>query len=335
MITISLCMIVKNEERNLRRCLESLEGLMDEIIIVDTGSTDQTVEIAKEYTDQIYHYVWEDDFSKARNYCISKATKDYIYIADADEVLDEENRGRFKLLKEALLEEIDIVQMKYGNQLEYNSVYNYDEEYRPKLFKRIRTFRFVDPVHETLQVDPVIYDSEIVITHKPHESHADRDFMTFKKAIARGERLGKRILNMYAKELFIAGNDQECLEAEEYFTKVFSEEGRSQEEINDALCVLARAARIKREAVPFFKHTMKAMVTAPCSEICYEIGEFYYGLGDFEEAILWFYNAVYEVKACLSLEYQGKRSLLRLANCYRNIGDIAKEQQYFDLANQV
>ena len=83
MITISLCMIVKNEERILKRCLDSVRDLVDEIIIVDTGSTDATKWIAAGYTDKIYDFTWNDDFSAARNFAFSKATKEYIYSADA------------------------------------------------------------------------------------------------------------------------------------------------------------------------------------------------------------------------------------------------------------
>ena len=115
MITISLCMIVKNEEEVLERCLNSLKGLMDEIIIVDTGSTDSTKEIAARYTDKIYDFSWCDDFAAARNFSFSKATQEYIYAPDADEVLDDTNRRRFMMLKAALLPEIEIVQMKYIN----------------------------------------------------------------------------------------------------------------------------------------------------------------------------------------------------------------------------
>ena len=88
MITISLCMIVKNEEAVLDRCLSSIADLMDEIIIVDTGSTDGTKAIAARYTSQIYDFRWEDDFAAARNFAFSKASMEYIYAPDADEVID-------------------------------------------------------------------------------------------------------------------------------------------------------------------------------------------------------------------------------------------------------
>lgn len=315
MITISACLIVKNEERHLKRCLDCLDGLMDEIIIVDTGSTDNTKEIAKAYTEKVYDFEWIDDFAAARNFAISKASKEYIYVADADEVLDQENYQRFAQLKQVLLPEIEIVQMKYGNQLEHNTVYNFDEEYRPKLFKRVRNFCYIDPIHETLQVDPVIYDSEIVITHKPHDNHAKRDFASFQRVIARGERLGKRILNMYAKELFIAGEREDFLMAAPYFANVLKEENRSQEEVVDCLCVLMREARIRHNTVGFFTHAMKLMATSPCSELCCELGEFYIEKQQYEEAALWFYNAMHESEAILNLEYQKKIPERRLEYC--------------------
>jgi cellulose synthase/poly-beta-1,6-N-acetylglucosamine synthase-like glycosyltransferase len=78
--TISLCMMVKNEEKFLPQCLDSVRNYVDEIIIVDTGSTDRTVEIAEKYTDKIYFHPWEEDFSKHRNQSISYATGDWIFI---------------------------------------------------------------------------------------------------------------------------------------------------------------------------------------------------------------------------------------------------------------
>ena len=199
MITISLCMIVKNEEAVLARCLDTVADLVDEIVIVDTGSTNATKEIAARYTEHIYDFTWIDDFSAARNFAFSKATKEYIYTADADEVISPENRQKFLQLKENLLPEIEIVQMLYGNQLQFGTVYNYDEEYRPKLFKRLREFVWQEPIHEMIRLEPVIYDSDIVITHMPATSHASRDLKNFRKQTGEGKKLSKRLQNMYAK----------------------------------------------------------------------------------------------------------------------------------------
>ena len=152
MISISVCMIVKNEEKILARCLDSLKGIADEMVIVDTGSTDRTKEIAQTYTDKIYDFEWIDDFSAARNYAFSKATKEYVYMADADEVIDEENRRRFLLLKEMLSSEVEIVQMYYDNQLDKGTVYNFNKEYRPKLYKRVRQFRFEDSAFRSCDI---------------------------------------------------------------------------------------------------------------------------------------------------------------------------------------
>ncbi|MFH1081606.1 MAG: glycosyltransferase family 2 protein [Pseudomonadota bacterium] len=84
---ISLCMIVKNEESCLGRCLKSIRDYVDEIIVVDTGSTDQSIEIAESYGARIYHHAWENDFSKHRNQSLSYATGDWIFQLDADEEL--------------------------------------------------------------------------------------------------------------------------------------------------------------------------------------------------------------------------------------------------------
>ena len=82
---ISLCMIVKNEEKNIANCLSSIKDIVDEIIIVDTGSSDKTKELASEFTKNIYDYKWQNNFGNARNYSISKANNDWILVLDGDE----------------------------------------------------------------------------------------------------------------------------------------------------------------------------------------------------------------------------------------------------------
>ena len=242
-LTFSLCMIVKNEEKVLARCLDSICDLMDEIIIVDTGSKDRTKEIASRYTELVYDFAWTGDFSQARNFSFSKATGDYIYAADADEVIDEENRKKFRALKESLLPGVEIVQMYYGNQLSQRTVYNFDRELRPKLFKRVRNFQWIEPVHETVRLLPVVYDSDIEITHLPGEGHGARDLRIFAGMTERGEALSPRLLNLYARELLISGSREELQRAEDFFTAVADGEETEPAQMKEALCEEERAAR--------------------------------------------------------------------------------------------
>ncbi len=337
MITISLCMIVKNEERVLARCLDSLIGLMDEIIIVDTGSTDKTKEIAKKYTDKVYDFAWVDDFSAARNFSFSKATMDYIYVADADEVLDEENRAEFQKLKEAMLPEVEIVQMYYANQKSFNTVYNFDKEYRPKLYKRLRNFLWVDPIHESVNLEPIVFDSDIVINHMPESNHAKRDLSVFEKMVAKGQRLSKKMHNLYARELMIAGTEEEMQRAEECFLQTMSDTDRDMDEIKEAAVVLSHIYRIKQNTEMFFKYVMKDIVTEPSSEACYELGEFYLERGDFTEASNWYQNAMEGAYPILNIKYGDELPKKALVSCYekiveqlRKVGDYDGAKQYED-----
>ena len=221
MATISLCMIVKNESAVLARCLDSIADLMDEIIIVDTGSTDNTKEIAAQYTSRIYDFKWTSDFSAARNFSFSKATMEYIYTADADEILDDANRERFLRLKDALLPEIEIVQMKYVTQGTFDTVLNAKKEYRPKLFRRLRTFTWIDPIHETVRLTPVTFDSDVEILHCPQSLHSKRDFSIFIKAFEHDGQFSPKIRTMYAKELLKTGDKKDFTDAKPIFQLIF------------------------------------------------------------------------------------------------------------------
>lgn len=330
--TVSLCMIVKNEEKVLDRCLNSIKDLMDEIIIIDTGSTDSTLEIASKYTSNIYSYQWKDDFADARNLSFSKATMDYIYMADADEVLDEINAKLFSNLMEVILPEIDIVQMTYCNQLKFGTVYNFDEELRPKLFKRVRSFRFQDPIHETIVLDPVIFDSDIRILHLPECSHTARDLSIFEKTYSGGQRISKRLHTLYAKELFISGNNNELFSALPIFEKTLTDPTRSINEIKEATCVISKAYRLKNDVHNFFKNALKNTACDGCAEICYELGEYYYHLSDYNEAAIWYYNAAFETECILNIHYSGDYPLWALSKCYSALGNAEKAKEYEELA---
>lgn len=130
MTTISLCMIVRDEEEVLPRCLDSIKDLVDEIIIVDTGSVDRTIKAASHYTAKIYYLPWTDDFAAARNYAFSKASMDYCMWMDADDVLDESEKNGFLHLKASLPPDINMVMMKYNTSFDPagNPVFSYYRE---------------------------------------------------------------------------------------------------------------------------------------------------------------------------------------------------------------
>jgi glycosyltransferase involved in cell wall biosynthesis len=163
-VTVSLCMIVKNEETNLPRCLDCVKGFVDEINITDTGSADATVEIARQYTDRVFCFDWVHDFSAARNFSFSHAAMDYILWLDADDIIIPENQQKFIQLKKTLARNIDYILMPYH--------YSHDEngrvlsvQTRERMVKRSKNFTWHNAVHETIGISGNCLMSDIFITH--------------------------------------------------------------------------------------------------------------------------------------------------------------------------
>jgi tetratricopeptide (TPR) repeat protein len=96
--SISLCMIAKNEEQWIKQCIQSVKNLVDDIVLVDTGSSDRTVQVAKSFGARVYDRPWDDDFSAPRNLSIKKARGDWILVLDADEALDTKDFDKIKML---------------------------------------------------------------------------------------------------------------------------------------------------------------------------------------------------------------------------------------------
>ncbi|MDQ0190669.1 tetratricopeptide repeat-containing glycosyltransferase family 2 protein [Alicyclobacillus cycloheptanicus] len=116
---LSACMIVKNEEATLERCLASLSGVADEIIVVDTGSTDRTVEIAEAHGARVFPFAWDNNFAHARNESLRHANGEWILVIDADEYLDEQKKlGLRAFLQETSAEGVLVTQKNYMGSLQ-------------------------------------------------------------------------------------------------------------------------------------------------------------------------------------------------------------------------
>lgn len=144
---ISLSMIVKNEEKHLRDCLESVKGIVDEIILVDTGSTDNTIKIAQEFDAKIFHFKWINDFAAARNFSLEHSTGDWILYLDADERLTKESVSELKNLT--------TLGKRAGYYCQVRSIDELKD--RPSIMSYVRLFpnnekiRFEGAVHEQIE----------------------------------------------------------------------------------------------------------------------------------------------------------------------------------------
>ena len=150
--SLSLCMIVKNEEHNLERCLASVQGVVDEIILVDTGSTDRSVEIAKAHGAKVFHHVWQNDFAQGRNVSLEQASGDWILILDADEELELATRPLIKPLLNTT--DADAVSVCVRNFMPPNSITEYNDVMQVRLWRNRPAYRFNQSVHN--QIKPSI-----------------------------------------------------------------------------------------------------------------------------------------------------------------------------------
>ena len=279
-------MIIKNEEDVLERALQSVQDVVDEIIIVDTGSSDSSKTIAQKYTEHVYDFLWCDDFAKARNFSFSKATQDYCMWLDADDVLLEKDKQEFLNLKKTLTLETDVVMMKY------NTAFHEDGHptmtfYRERLLKREDHFLWSGFVHEVITPCGQILYSDIAITHqKSKPSDPSRNLQIFKTKKKEGVCFSPRETFYYARELYnhklydqainefsnflntkagwIENNISSC----QYLGHCFHEKGNKQEAINSLF--------------NSFYYDL------PRAEICCDLGQYFYELQSYRQAILWY-----------------------------------------------
>jgi len=175
--TVSLCMIVKNEEEHLAKCLTSVKPVVDEMIIVDTGSTDRTKDVARVFGAKVYDYVWTDNFAKARNFSISKARGSWTFHLDADEVISVADYEVFrKITKQPASKQVAFLFHTRNYIMDVNKVgwapndgkYEKEESgtgwtvsVKVRLFRKDRRIRFEYPVHEL--VEPSLKKAKVAL----------------------------------------------------------------------------------------------------------------------------------------------------------------------------
>lgn len=324
MCTISLCMIVKNEEDVIGRCLGSAADLVDEIVVVDTGSTDRTKEIAAEYTDRLYDFTWIDDFAAARNYAFSLANGDYCMWLDADDVLLEPDRLEFGRLKAALSPATDVVMMRYNT--------GFDEKggvtmsyYRERIIKNNAGMRWKGAVHEAVEATGRVEYSECAVTHrKLRPADPARNLRIFEGLLERGVALDPRQQFYYGRELYYHKRYADAVGVFE----AFLDQGRGWLENNIDAC---RHCAYCRYGLGQNEKALQSLLRSlaydlPRAEVCCEIGRHFFDREQYPLAIHWYERALDcrrgdDRGGFVSPDAYGYVPCIQLCVCHSRMGD--------------
>ena len=336
MISISLCMIVKNEEALLARCLDTIADIVDEINIVDTGSTDRTVEIAKQYTDRVYHFKWIDDFAAARNESFKYATKDYILYLDADDVILEEDRIKFKELKESLDPSVDSVSMYYNAGTdEYGNITLRFR--RNRLVKRNKQYMWHGDCHQYLNVQGNILNSDVAITHKKIHHAVGRTISIYEKKIAKGDIFTPRDYFYYGNELRENGNSEKAIEM--YEKNITMQDGWVEDKIL-ACFFQADCYRNLKDSKNELDSLFRSFhFSEPRAEVCCRIGYVFQRQKKYRTAAYWYELALAQSPdperwSFVYPAYYTWYPHLQLCVCYYNLGDYNKSYNHNEQARK-
>lgn len=337
MITISLCMIVKDEEDVLGRCLDSAKGIADEIVIVDTGSGDRTKDIAAQYTDRIYDFAWADDFSAARNFALSKGYKDYLMWLDADDVIPEESAQKLKELKVMLTPDVDVVMMPYNVAFDEDgkSTFGY---YRERLVKNHSGFCFVGRVHEVIPPRGKIYYADIPVEHRKEKAgDSVRNLRIYEEMERQGEHFDSRALYYYGRELVYHKKYEKALDILGQFLE--RPDGWVENRI-EATRQIAVCRYAKGDEGGALESLLKAFVyDVPRGETCCDLGRHFLDRGQYEQAAYWYEQALRAKKAVrsgafVSEDCYGFLPAISLCVCYDRMGERRRAEEYNELAGR-
>ncbi len=335
-MSCSLCMIVKNEEEGLERCLQSASGIFDEIIIVDTGSADSTREISLRFTDKVYDYVWQDDFAAARNYSLSLAKSEYAMWLDGDDYIPPQSKSELiDILAELDAARHDAVFLPYA--------VGFDEQNRPSfVYERERIIRlasgmrFEGAIHEAIPVSGRAVHRGAQIYHLGKSKREDgRNLRIFEGLIKSGKHLAPREKYYYARELCYVNRFEE---AKRYYLECFEDENAwSENRVSSAIeLALMISGESPDEALSLLLKSLA--IAPPRADMCCAAGNIFLKKGEYEQAIFWYGLAPSRYAGVgasfIPADYGGYIPYLQLTVIYDRLGDKRTALEYNELAGK-
>jgi glycosyltransferase involved in cell wall biosynthesis len=325
MNTLSLCVICKNEERSIGTLLESVKGdLFDEIVVVDTGSTDSTLEILKKYNVKIEHFTWINDFSAARNYSFSKATKDYIMWMDSDDYLKEKDYHKLLELKKRLHESpIWLMTYEYAHDEKGNSICSF---FRERIVKRDLNLKWEQPIHEYIPLTHSFQKTDIEIHHNKKEVNSKRNISILESIVEKNPDFARNVYYL-GKEYFDEGLIDKGAELLERFVNMPDAWGENKFSAYKRLGAFYRQKENIEKSLECYHQAIK--VDPLKADPYFYIGDTYLHLKQYPLAIHWFKIAASMERPKDSLDiiepkYYTWLPNLQLCLAYNAIGDVYK-----------
>jgi glycosyltransferase involved in cell wall biosynthesis len=297
-LSLSLCMIVKDEEHNLDRCLKSIDDVVDEIIVVDTGSTDHTPEIAADFHAKVLQYQWQDDFAAARNFSLNAANGDWILVLDADEELEGNSQGQLRSIVDGA--QVDGFRIWQRNFTPPGELCRYYDLRLTRLFRNTPSFRFEGIVHE--QIAPSILrhsgtlaDADLIVLHHGYLqntaqgsiSRAGRNLALIQKALV--QTPGDPYLHYQAGITFKQLGDMK--NSREHLQRVLSldYESLSSDTLEDVYTRLAQLAMAEKDYSATIKYATSGLRYNPDNLVAqYLLALVYMFVGDVKQAYPYF-----------------------------------------------
>ncbi len=318
---LSVTLIVRNEEANLRRLLPQL-GFADEIVVADTGSDDNTVQVALAFGAKVVHCPWQNDFSAARNFAINHATGDYIMWLDADDVLPPSAQNALRLFADSS-PSADIYYMRYRMQGDFPFWF-----WRERIVRRCSRCKFVGFIHEAIVPfgRTSLLDAEVV--HSPSATHEKRNLDIYRQAISQGKRMRPRDRYYFARTLVENGLVDEALP----ILRTFASNRRAlAQDRCDALKLLAQWQLSQGNGNAARRYLARACrLQPPSGEICCLFAQSYFDVGLWQQAAEWYMLALAAPAQTgfVNEYYTGFLPNVQLSVCQWRLGNRAEARRY-------
>ena len=335
MASWSLCMIVKNEEETLGRCLDSVSELFEQIVITDTGSEDATKEIARSYGCEVWEYEWGDDFAAARNFAFSKAYGDYIMWLDADDVLPERSRRRLLEEKQRPPGAFDVLMLPYHTGFDESGRVTFAYE-RERVVRRCPEAVWQGRVHEVIAPFGRVEHVDAPVEHrKMRPSAPGRNLRIYERMLREGAKLGARELYYYARELMYNGRYEDGARA---FEEVLQREDGWAENRLDAYRQLSSCRRALGDEEGAVWPLLSALREGPPRpELCCDLGRYFFDKGEWQAASFWYKGALMAERGDSGFEdvdCRGYVPCIQLCCCFWQLGDMIRAQYWNERAGK-